>query len=153
MGTWPTAAPSPVSSPTDTHVLLYDGVCGFCHRTVKTILAHDNRGTLRFAAIQSNYSKAVMARHAMLQNIDSLVLIETSSTGEERVFTRSTAVLHVAIYLGGLWKLLWVAYMIPAPIRDFFYDLFASYRYKIFGKHETCMVPPAAVRGRFIDLT
>ena len=71
--------------------------------------------------------------------------------GEERIFLRSDAALRVAAYLGGVWKLFQVASLIPKPIRDYFYDLFARYRYKLFGKYESCLVPPANVRARFLD--
>lgn len=135
-----------------TYVLLYDGVCGFCNRTVQTILHHDRQGTLRFAALQSDYGKAVTARHAIRQNLDSVILLETSlSTGEERVFIRSTATLRVAAYLGGAWKWCLIAYLLPAPVRDFFYDLFARHRYRMFGKHDACPIPSKEVRGRFLD--
>jgi predicted DCC family thiol-disulfide oxidoreductase YuxK len=134
-------------------ILLYDGVCGFCNKSVKLILDHDKRGTMRFAALQSDYGKAVMRRHPMLNGIDSVVFLETSSTTDrERVFIRSNAALRVAVYLGGLWKLFLVAYIIPTPIRDFFYDLFARYRYKVFGKYDSCMLPPQNVRARFLDV-
>jgi predicted DCC family thiol-disulfide oxidoreductase YuxK len=134
-------------------VLLYDGVCGFCNKSVQMIIAHDRRGVMRFAALQSEFAKSVIARHPQLKNVDSLVLVERSpETGEERVRVRSAAVLRVASYLGGFWKLLLAFIVVPAPIRDYFYDLFARYRYRLFGKHDACLLPPPEVRARFIDV-
>jgi predicted DCC family thiol-disulfide oxidoreductase YuxK len=43
------------------------------------------------------------------------------------------------------------AYIIPRPLRDFFYDLVAKYRYKFFGKYNACLLPPPDVRARFIE--
>ena len=40
-------------------VLLYDGVCGFCNKTVQMILERDPVGTMRFAALQSDYGRFV----------------------------------------------------------------------------------------------
>ena len=137
----------------DFPVLLYDGICGFCNKTVQIILDRDKRATLRFAALQSNYGQAVLTRHPILKDVDSLVFMERASdTGEERVFIRSTGALRVAAYLGGAWKLFLIAYLIPAPIRDFFYDLFAKVRYSIFGKLDSCRIPSSDVRARFLDL-
>jgi predicted DCC family thiol-disulfide oxidoreductase YuxK len=134
-------------------VLLYDGVCGFCNKGVQMILDYDRHGKMRFAALQSDYGKAVRARHPFLENIDSVVLLESpSGDGEERVFVRSSAALRVASYLGGAWKLFFVFYILPAPVRDFFYDLFARYRYRFFGKYDACMLPDADVRSRFLDV-
>jgi predicted DCC family thiol-disulfide oxidoreductase YuxK len=134
-------------------VMLYDGVCGFCNKSVQLILDQDKRGEMRFAALQSDYGKAVKARYPFLEKIDSVVLLEqTPGDKEERVFVRSSAALRLASYLGGAWKLFLVFYIMPAPLRDFFYDLFAKYRYKFFGKHDACMLPDANVRSRFLDV-
>jgi predicted DCC family thiol-disulfide oxidoreductase YuxK len=137
----------------DGPVLLYDGVCGLCNKTVQFVLSHDRRGTLRFAPLQSSYGQSVVARHPALRNVDSVVLVEPSSgAGRERVFTRSTAALRVVSYLGGAWKLLLAAYIIPRPIRNWLYDLVARYRYRFFGRYDTCLLPPPEVRARFLDL-
>jgi predicted DCC family thiol-disulfide oxidoreductase YuxK len=137
----------------DTPVLLYDGVCGFCNKSVQLILDHDRRGTMRFAALQSDYGKAVVKRHPSLHDVDSVVFVEKQSdTGEERVFVRSHAALRIAAYLGGVWKLFFAAYVIPAPLRDYLYDLFARNRYKLFGKYDSCLLPPPEVRSRFLDV-
>jgi len=131
-------------------VLLYDGICGFCNRTVKTIIRNDRRREMKFAALQSEYGKSVVARHPELKNVDSLVLIEWLN-GEERVSTHSTSALRIAAYLGRAWKLFLIAYVIPRPVRDFFYKLFAKYRYRLFGKYESCPIPSPEIRSRFLD--
>ena len=131
-------------------VLLYDGVCGFCNGAVQTILKHDRRGVLRFAALQSAFGQAVLQRHPELAGVDSVVFVERGP-GVERVHTRSAASLRVAAYLGGWWKLFLAARVLPAPVRDFFYDLVARYRYRFFGKYDACLLPPPEVRARFID--
>ena len=133
-------------------VLLYDGLCGFCNQSVQMILRADRRGTMRFAALQSAYGEAVKARHPELKDVDSVVLVERSpETDEERVFTRSDAALRIAAYLGGSWKFFLIFRALPRPLRDFYYDLFARYRYRLFGKYDSCPVPSPEVRARFID--
>ena len=69
-------------------VLLYDGLCGFCNKTVQTILQHDRRGAMRFAALLSAYGEAVKSRHPELQGVDSVVLVERLRDDEEGVFPR-----------------------------------------------------------------
>ena len=133
-------------------VLLYDGVCGFCNKTVQMILDRDRRGTMRFAALQSDYGQAIVARHAELRDVDSVVFVENARDGAERVYVRSEAALRVAKYLGGAWKVFLVAKIVPGRLRDFLYDLFARNRYKLFGKYDSCMLPPPEVRSRFLDV-
>ena len=133
-------------------VLLYDGVCGFCNKTVQMILERDPAGTMRFAALQSDYGRAVVKRHTSLRGVDSVVFVENANGGDlERVFVRSDAALKVVAYLGGFWKIFLAAYVIPKPLRDYFYDLFARNRYRVFGKYDACMLPPPEVRSRFLD--
>ena len=130
-------------------ILLYDGVCGFCNQSVRTILKHDTRGTMRFAPLQSSLGAAIKAGH-QLAEVDSLILVDRS-TGAERVFIRSDAALQVANYLGGWWKLLAVFSIVPRPLRDVLYDVFARYRYRLFGKYESCQLPAPAMRARFLE--
>jgi predicted DCC family thiol-disulfide oxidoreductase YuxK len=103
-------------------VLLYDGVCGFCNKTVQLILDCDRRGTLRFAALQSDYGQQVIARHPELAGVDSVVFVEHALSGTERVYVRSAAALRVAAYLGGFWRIFLAARLIPSSLRDFLYD-------------------------------
>jgi predicted DCC family thiol-disulfide oxidoreductase YuxK len=131
-------------------VLLYDGVCGFCNKSVQLILDRDRRGEMRFAALQSDYGAAIVARHPELRGVDSVVFVEREGGGE-RVYTRSDAALKVASYLGGFWKVLLAAKVVPRRVRDYFYDLFARNRYRLFGKYDSCMLPPPEVRSRFLD--
>ncbi|MDT7779637.1 MAG: hypothetical protein QOC99_2149 [Acidobacteriota bacterium] len=134
-------------------IMLYDGVCGFCNKSVQLILDHDRRGTMRFAALQSDYGLAVIERHPSLRSVDSVVFVEHSpGANDERVYVRSGAALKIASYLGGLWKVFLLAKVIPRPARDYLYDLFARNRYRFFGKYDSCMLPPVEVRSRFIDV-
>ncbi|HEX8285142.1 MAG TPA: DCC1-like thiol-disulfide oxidoreductase family protein [Pyrinomonadaceae bacterium] len=144
-------ATSPASNPAGAPVLLYDGVCGFCNKSVQMILDHDRRGAMRFAALQSDYGQAVVGRHPELRGVDSVVYVERDGEGE-RVFVRSDAALKVAGYLGGKWKIFLAAKVIPRGLRDYFYDLFARNRYRFFGKYDACLLPPPEVRSRFLDV-
>lgn len=132
-------------------VLLYDGVCGFCNRAVRTVLRFDPDGALRFVALDSDFARAIVDRHPAIHNVDSMVFVDEPGQPAERVAARSAAALRVADYLGGPWKLLKVARVIPAPLRDWLYDRFADIRYRVFGKYESCPLPPQEVRARFLD--
>lgn len=134
-------------------ILLYDGVCGFCNGVVQFVLKHDRKGTLSFAALQSGVAIDILRRFPQFQGADTVVFYEPATAGyPERAFIRTSASLRLVRYLGGWWQLLLIFWIVPRPIRDFFYDLFARYRYRWFGKHETCVIPPREVRSRFLGL-
>ena len=135
-------------------VLYYDGECGVCTRSVELVLRHDRRGTLRFASLRGAPGAALLARHPELAGVDSLCWVEDGEGGTgkgERVLVRSEAVLAVARYLGGWWRVAAVLRVIPRAIRDAGYSWFARRRGR-FGKPEACRAPTAAERSRFLDL-
>jgi predicted DCC family thiol-disulfide oxidoreductase YuxK len=132
--------------PGDAPVLLYDGSCGFCSSTVQLILRNDRRGTLRFAALQSPFAERVIATQSQLRGIDSVVWLDPNG----QVLTRSAAGLRIAAYLGGLWRLALVFWLIPRPIRDWGYDLIARHRHLFMGHEPQCLVPTPDVRHRFL---
>ena len=82
-------------------VLLYDGLCGLCDRTVQFALRADRRGVLRFAPLQGDFAAGLFDRHPTLREVDSLILVDSDGTGGERVRVRSDAALGLAEHLGG----------------------------------------------------
>ena len=132
-------------------VLLYDGTCGFFAESVQFVLRHDRRGLLRFAALDSAFGRAVLARHPEVREFDSVLFVEPAMNGApERVAAHSSAALRVAEYLGGRWGLFRVARVIPSPIRDAVYRLVARHRHRLSAHGPQCVVPTAQDRARFL---
>ena len=131
-------------------ILLYDGLCGFCDGLVQFVLKHDGGGAMRFATLQGAHGQRVLARHPGLAGIDSLILVEDADTPSERVYVRSDGALRLAWYMGGLWRALSALRVLPRFIRDGGYDLFARYRYRVFGRYDTCPLPAPEQRARFL---
>jgi predicted DCC family thiol-disulfide oxidoreductase YuxK len=142
----------PVSDDRAAPVLLYDGVCGVCNRSVQAIIRHDRLGTLRFAALESDFARAVIDRHPELQGVDSMVFVDNPGQPAECVSVRSAAALRVASYLGGPFRALLSARLIPAGLRDRLYDRFAAVRYRLGGRYDTCPLPAPEVRARFLEI-
>ncbi len=135
----------------DAPVLLYDGTCGFCNASVQFIIARDRRGTMRFAPLQSDVGQQVIGRHPQLEGVDSVVYVDgIGDTRREKVAIRSAAALAVCSYLGAPWSWAVVTRIVPARLRDMAYDFIARHRYRFFGRHDACMLPPRDVRDRFI---
>ena len=127
-------------------IVLYDGVCGLCDRSVQIILRNDRRGRFRFAALQSDAGRALLDRFGLPpQALDSIVLVDG-----DRVWRKSRAALRIARGMDAPWPLLWPLAIVPSRMADVFYDLVAKNRYRIFGKLDACMIPPPEVRARFL---
>jgi predicted DCC family thiol-disulfide oxidoreductase YuxK len=127
--------------------LLFDGVCNLCSGSVQFILKRDTRGRFRFASLQSEAGRRLMAGHGLDPDaLSSVVLIE-----DGRAYQESTAALRIARHLPGAWKLLRVFTVIPRPLRDAAYRLIARNRYRWFGKTEACWLPTPELRARFLE--
>jgi predicted DCC family thiol-disulfide oxidoreductase YuxK len=126
-------------------VILFDGVCNLCNRSVLFVIKRDRADRFRFAPLQGEYAKAHLPAPAIAVTADSIVLLENG-----KIFTRSTAVLRIARKLSGLWPLLYVFILLPAFIRDACYRWIATRRYRIWGRTESCMIPTPALKSKFI---
>lgn len=134
-------------------ILLYDGVCGLCNRTVGFILRHDARGRFRFAPLQGALAKEILARHDRdPEDLDTVYLVTDPGGPGEHLYARSRAILSVLEDLGWPWKAALILRPIPSPILDLGYRLVARVRYRWFGRSETCVIPAVEHRGRFLSL-
>jgi predicted DCC family thiol-disulfide oxidoreductase YuxK len=113
------------------------------------VLKYHRSDVMRFARLDGETARAVLARHPELAGIDSVVLIEIHD-GSERAVSRSDAVVALARYLRWPWRAALALRAIPRPLRDWAYDVIASIRYRTFGRYDSCPVPPRAARSRFL---
>jgi predicted DCC family thiol-disulfide oxidoreductase YuxK len=127
-------------------IVLFDGDCLFCMRSVQFIVARDHRKQFRFAALASEAGRRLLANHGIAHSLDSVVLIMG-----QRVWTRSSAALRIAGRLCFPWWLLVGFLMIPRLIRDWVYDQFAQRRKTWFGTTESCSLPNPEIRDRMIN--
>jgi predicted DCC family thiol-disulfide oxidoreductase YuxK len=138
-------------------VVLFDGVCNFCDASVNFIIEHDKAEYFKFAPLQSDEGSRLAAQFGFesataprddalngLRPIDSIILID------KKAYSHSTAALRILKRLGGPWSWFYVLVVMPRPLRDWAYKLFAKYRYRIFGRKDQCMLPSSDVRERFL---
>jgi predicted DCC family thiol-disulfide oxidoreductase YuxK len=128
-------------------VILYDGVCHLCTWTVRFILKRDAAGYFKFVSQQSDAGQNYLAWHGFEPgSMYSIILVEGS-----QYLIKSTAALRIARHLPGLWPILSFFVFIPQPLRDWFYDLIARYRYRWFGKNDVCLIPAEGNIKRFLN--
>jgi len=143
-----------VDDATSHPILFFDGVCGLCNCFVDFLLVRDSQHLFRFAPLQGETAGRLIdgelnpsdETSRPSRKISSVVLLDNG-----KQYRHSAAVVRILRRLGGGWRiaagLLWA---IPWPIRDAGYWLVAASRYRLFGKKETCRLPTAAERERFL---
>ncbi len=128
-------------------ILLFDGVCNLCNATVNFVIDHDRAGVVRFAALQSDAGRALLATHGLAGDyLDSLVFIEGDA-----VWVGSDGAVRLTRYLGFPWRAARVLVWIPRWLREPAYRWIARNRYRWFGRQESCRMPTDALRARFIE--
>ncbi len=127
------------------HIILFDGVCNFCNASINFVIDHDSASRFRFASLQSDYGQLVLRQYNK-KNIDFDTVLLVSNG---QLYEKSAAALEIVRYLDG-YAWLYGFRFIPTFIRNFVYDLIARYRYRIFGKSDTCRIPTEAEKALFL---
>ncbi|MFC4735768.1 thiol-disulfide oxidoreductase DCC family protein [Bacillus daqingensis] len=127
------------------HLLLYDGECSLCDGAVTVILNHNAKETIYFVSLQSDKAKQLHKEFEIDSEVDSIVFIRSDG----RVFYKASAAAEVCRQLHGIYTF---GRILPfLPFSDRLYDWIARNRYRIFGKKESCPLPSAEVKARFIN--
>ncbi len=109
---------------------------------------HERKPLLRFASLQSVTGKQLLEKYKVDMGAHgTFVYIR-----KNKAYTRSTAALLITLKLKGLWPLLAVFLIVPWFIRDAFYRFISKNRYKWWGSSDSCQIPSAETRKRFIDI-
>ena len=131
-------------------LVLFDGVCGLCDRSVHFLLAEDRGQTLLYAPLQGETAAAVRARQqALSADLSSIALVQHLGSKEELLYLKSEAVLRILDEIGGFWRPVSWLRIVPRSIRDTGYDWIARNRYRWFGRYDECIIPDPEVRARF----
>jgi predicted DCC family thiol-disulfide oxidoreductase YuxK len=128
-------------------IVVFDAQCLLCSRWVRFLLKHDRARVLRFASIQGATGQALLAAAGLqVDDLQTLLLVD----GDRR-WQLTGAILRVLHALGWPWRAAWLAWPVPAPLRDAAYRAVARNRYRLFGRSATCLVPPVDHSARFLD--
>ena len=132
-------------NPPQKPIIFFDGVCGMCNAFVSLVLRVDRRQTFLFAPLQGATARDLLP--PLSEDAREWSMIYMDETG---VHDQSDASLEVYRRLGGPWRLLGLARLIPPRLRNPVYRIIARNRYRWFGKKDACRVPTAAERARFL---
>lgn len=121
-------------------ILLFDGECVFCNKTLLFYLKHEKKAVsakkqLHFSALQTQAAQVLKNYFELDERLDSLILIRDHSA-----FIKSCAALRLTGYMKGLWPLMQLLLIIPPFIRNAVYDYIAKRRKKYFGRSVACRI-------------
>ncbi len=137
-------------------LVVFDGLCRFCNASVRWLIRRDRRNRLRFVAFESEKAAGVLKRHGVERRnatgVSGTILVVRDFEGSgENLLARSDAAVALLRELPRPWPGVgMVLRWIPRPLRDSGYELVARWRYRIRGRLESCPVPTADERERFL---
>ena len=107
-------------------IVLFDGPCTLCNKSVDWIHSRDFCGTFSFASLKSEWAQVHLPEH--LKGEDSVVLF---IRGQFHI--RSKAALLVLEELPG-YRWTRIFHLLPTFLPDLVYRIVAKTRYRFFGK-------------------
>jgi predicted DCC family thiol-disulfide oxidoreductase YuxK len=140
----------------DRMLVIFDGHCVFCNGAVRWFMRRDRHDRLRFAASESVNVAALLARHrSTVANAEdgpnTILLVRDFGGSAEVLLVRSNAALAMLRELPQPWPAVAAALrLIPRALRDLGYRLIARWRYRIWGRLESCPLPTAEERKSFL---
>lgn len=138
-------------------MLLYDGVCVVCNRTVQFLLRHEHDAALRFVPLESPLGRALLSLYDTQPGCDpgkeGVILISGALMPAAQLSRRTDAFAAVLQRLRSPWPIIgrllrWT----PRLLREPAYTLFARYRYRLFGRHDVCPLPTPEQRARILGI-
>ncbi|HYE39942.1 MAG TPA: thiol-disulfide oxidoreductase DCC family protein [Ramlibacter sp.] len=128
-------------------IVVFDAQCLLCSGWVRFLLRRRGGGQIRFASMQGETGRRLLLEAGLRP--DALLTLLVVDRG--RSWQNTAAILRVLDALGWPWKLAWLGWLVPAPLRDAAYRWVAVRRYRLFGRSDACMLPPAGSAHRFLD--
>jgi predicted DCC family thiol-disulfide oxidoreductase YuxK len=113
------------------HVILFDGECPLCHRSVRYIIGIDVHKRFMFAPLGGETAKKLLTGpQEPLKRANSMVLVENYDSTHRQYWIRSKAVLRMYWLVGNGWGIIGILSFLPGWVGDFLYNAFASHRHQ-----------------------
>ena len=137
-------------------LVVFDGRCGFCNRSVRWLLRRDRFDRLRFVPFKSPMIADLLRRNGIVGensalNPSTILVVRDAGLPGQTDLVRSNAVIETLRELPPPWPALaTLLRVIPRPLRDYGYMLIARWRFRLGNRLESCPLPTAAERARFL---
>ncbi len=138
-----------MNAPSDPRqILFYDGECVLCNGSVDLTIRFDRKGRLKHAALQGETARRLLGNMTEEQRMAGVILYDAG-----RVYQGPFAIARVA---GVLFPILcfWMLPLVSLPgfrqLASVVYNFIAKNRYRWFGRYDSCKLPPAELRERYI---
>lgn len=137
-------------------LIVFDGQCGLCNRTIRWMLRRDGKDLLRFAPSSDPAVQELLAGHGVQPagseiGPDTILVFRHIGTPVEDMLVRSNAILACLRALPQPWPIFAALLrLIPRPFRESGYRFIARIRYRVWGRYDTCPIPTPEESRHFL---
>jgi len=111
--------------PMSKYVIIYDGNCRFCLRFVQWCTKINS--IFKTLSVREKEAKLLLKEKGLrFIDLQTIYFLE-----DDKILVRSKAIFAICRKLKYPWKLLAIFEVLPTPLTDYFYRLFAKFRYSI----------------------
>ena len=108
-------------------IVFFDGECGLCSRVVRFINRYEKKEVIIFSPLQSDFAIKVLANKNIKPDLNTFYFYSN-----DKITDRSSGVLKIIPFLKWYFSFLLIFWIVPKFIRDFFYNIIAKNRLKIY---------------------
>ena len=132
-------------------LLLFDGGCALCRRSVRLLLALDRRRALRFAPLGGPTAAALLGAQRPAGGEGSVVFVAPAAAGPPRLLHRSAAIAAALAATGAPGSIAGALLrLVPVALRDGIYDAVARRRRRDPARAARCPLPAPGESDRFL---
>ncbi|OYU39996.1 MAG: DUF393 domain-containing protein [Pseudorhodobacter sp. PARRP1] len=131
------------------NLIVFDGTCVFCSAFFRFMWRHDRAQKFHYTTAQSPLGQALYAALNLPLTEFETNLVITHGQIHQRLDAFAAAMAELPLP----WRWLRHCRLLPGVVKDAIYKPIARNRYRIFGRYDTCLIPDAALKSRFLDLT
>ena len=127
-------------------LVIFDGHCALCSGGVQFMARRPGRA--QFAVVQSHLGRALYEHYGLDADSFETFLVIVSG----KPYTEWRGVCEAAKTMSLPWNALgWMGMVIPSPLGNIIYQFVQRNRISWFGGLETCFLPSAEQRARFVQ--
>jgi predicted DCC family thiol-disulfide oxidoreductase YuxK len=129
-------------------LIIFDGHCVLCSSGIEWMLKRDPSGTSRFATVQSPIPHAIYRHYGLdPETFDTFMVLKDGIP-----YLRWAGALAAARTMPAPWRWLGtVGRIVPDFLGDRIYDWVQRNRLRWFGSRDSCFLPDAQQKRRFLD--
>jgi predicted DCC family thiol-disulfide oxidoreductase YuxK len=125
-------------------IIIFDGNCSFCNKTIMFIARNDKNNRFKFTSSLSNFGIKLLLKHKINSLEKSTIILV-----ENEIYIKSVAIRKILLKIPFYKMISYLMFLFPRILSDYVYDFISKNR-KLIIKNDICEIPNVEIRKKFI---